>query len=504
MESALIIHNTGSDVRVALMENDVATEIYVERRARRGVVGNLYRGRVIRVLPGMQAAFVDIGLDRSAFLYVNDALPTPPAQAFNPEVDAEPVAVGRRGYRPLPAADISDVVRVGQDLLVQVQKEPMGTKGARLTRHAMLPGRFLVFMPFSNHLGISQRIEDARERERLKRIMQAVMPPGSGFVVRTAAADIDAEVLVQEAEELVQRWRGIAAQGEHGAVPRLIAADLDLILRTVRELFSDQIHRIITDNPDDVPRLVSFVAGISPGAESRVEAYTGDLPIFDHFGITTQLNDALERRIWLKSGGYLVIDPTEALTVIDVNSGRYVGKTDLEDTITKINMEAVPQIAHQLRLRNIGGIVIIDFIDMALSHNRERVYTALQEALKRDKAKSTLVHMSEIGVVEMTRKRVRESLVNLLTMSCPYCRGCGSIKSPRTVAQDMLSAVVRLLRVGHTTTLHIKLHPDLATYITTYESEAVQGLETRFGCKIILSAEELQHRQSFELNPVTS
>jgi ribonuclease G len=521
MGSSLVINANPSEVRVALLEDRQPVEVYIERTAERGVVGNIYRGRVVRVLPGMQAAFVEVGLDRTAFLYVNDAVlseqPSSSSSADgadgardragdggddggdrdghgNPDTES----AGRR-RRAQPIAEIADVLREGQDVVVQVQKEPLGTKGARLTRRVTIPGRHLVYMPFADHIGVSHRIDSEEERERLRAALAEVGPPGSGFIVRTAAEGLEADVLRREAAVLVKLWGEIERQGERGPSPRLIFEDLDLVLRTTRDLFSGQVERIVVDDLDHASRIREFVRSFSPEDEARVELYEGSEPIFDHFGVDVEIERALERRVWLKSGGYIVIDEAEALTVIDVNSGRFVGKSSLEETITQINLEAVKETAYQLRLRNIGGIIIIDFIDMAEAHNRQRVLAVLEEALRRDKAKTTIVRMSELGLVEMTRKRVRDSLEHLLTEPCPYCKGRGTVKSEQTVANEVLRAIRRSLARGHAPRVLVNVDPSVADHLYENQGWYIEALERDYATSIIPVAREGYHREKYRI-----
>ncbi len=515
MGTCLVVNSTPSEVRVALLENDAPVEVHVERSSERGVVGNVYRGRVVRVLPGMQAAFVDIGLERSGFLYVNDALPRAAASVEEPsgeakedeDGDEDPPALaetteskhGRRGFRAPPAANIGDVVKQGQEILVQVQKAPIGQKGARLTRHVTLPGRHLVFMPFSEHIGVSHRIADPEERERLRAAVQAVRPPGMGFILRTAAEGVDDDSLTREAQILVQMWKDLEKKGSSGPSPRLVFEDIDLVLRAARDFFSEELERIVCDTEADQRRIADFVKSFAPTGEAKVELYAEATPIFDHFGIEVELERALERRVWLKSGGYIVIDQAEALTVVDVNSGRFVGTSSLEDTITQINLEAVKEVAYQLRLRNIGGIIIIDFIDMASAQNREKVLDALSEALRRDKAKTTIVRMSEIGLVEMTRKRVRDSLGHVLTEPCSYCKGRGVIKSETTVANEVLRAIGRALARQSGPRVLVNVTPAIADFLYEEQNAEVERLEARYQTQIIPVAREGYHREHYEI-----
>ncbi|MEE8409889.1 MAG: Rne/Rng family ribonuclease [Myxococcota bacterium] len=512
MPDSLIINSSPSEVRVALLENGVPVEIFIERRAERGVVGNIYRGRVVRVLPGMQAAFVEVGLERTAFLYVNDALerlPTPPedtdlSTTGDLGARAPPAArttddEGRRGFRDAPLANIADVLKQGQEILVQVQKEPLGSKGARLTRHVTIPGRSLVYMPFSDHIGVSRRIEDPEERERLKGIVSPFAGKKGGYIVRTAGEGETAESLEREGKLLAQIWTDIKKRGAKGPCPRIVFEDLDLVLRVIRDLFTEKIDQVAIDSAVDYERTKDFVKSFTAEGEARIRMYDEPEPIFDHFGIEVEIERALERRVWLKSGGYIVIDQAEALTVIDVNSGRFVGKSSLEDTITQINLEAVKEIVYQLRLRNIGGIVIIDFIDMTAASNREKVLGALQEALKRDKAKTTIVRMSEIGLVEMTRKRVRESLGHVLTEACPYCKSRGFVKSEQTVANELLRAIVRSMSRDKAPTVLVNMEPSVADYLYAAETAEIEQIEQRYGTQIIPVAREGYHREHYEI-----
>jgi len=510
MPNSLLINRSPSEVRVALLEEGQPVEIYVERQADRGVVGNVYRGRVVRVLPGIQAAFVDIGLERTGFLYVDDAVLAPiapgddvdhpldgPARA--PEAETISDHVLEEHFRKPPIADISDVLKTGQEILVQVQKEPLGTKGARLTRRINLPGRHLVFMPFAQHIGVSRRITDEAERERLKSAVGLMDTVEGGYIVRTAAEGEPASSIEREAGLLRQMWNDINTRGQYGACPRLVFADLDLVLRAARDLFSDDVKEVLVDTDYDEERVREFVRSFGPEADPRVHRYLAPEPIFDHYGIEVELERALERRVWLKCGGYIVIDQAEALAAIDVNSGRFVGKSSIEDTITQINLEAVKEIAYQLRLRNIGGIIIIDFIDMFEASNREKVLGALNEALRHDKVKSAVVRMSEIGLVEMTRKRVRESLGQVLTETCPYCKGRGSIKSQVTIAHEILRAVSRSLAREKAPTVLVNTEPALADALYDEFTADIERIETAFDTQVIPVARQGYHREHFEI-----
>jgi ribonuclease G len=513
MPNTLVINSNLAEVRVALLEDRQPVEVYIERTAERGVVGNIYRGHVVRVLPGMQAAFVDVGLERTGFLYVNDAVLPPFERApERPVAEPDPFATSDgeedtavseppagRAPRAHPVADIASVLSHGQDILVQVQREPLGAKGARLTRHITVPGRYLVFMPFSEHIGVSHRVASAEERERLRHAMVGLAPAGSGFIIRTAAEGQSIETLKREAEVLQKVWQDIERQGKEGASPRLIFEDLNLVLRATRDLFTGQVDRIVVDNAKDAERIKSFVENFAVDGHTRVEFYDAPEPIFDHFGVEVEIERALERRVWLKSGGTIVIDQAEALTVIDVNSGRFVGTQSLEDTITKINLEAVKEVAFQLRLRNLGGIIIIDFIDMVEPENRARVLQALEEELKRDKAKTTIVRMSELGLVEMTRKRVRDSLGHMLTEPCPYCKGRAYVKSEKTVANEILRALRRTLARTSARRIVVKVDTPIADYLCEDESWQLEELEREYHANIVPVARDGSHREQYEI-----
>ena len=507
MSAKLIINTSQSETRVTLLEHGTPAEIYIERQQDRGVVGNIYRGKVSRVLPGMQAAFVDIGLERSGFLYVNDALPQE-ATAENNGFDKSDTGMHERqelldapyeNQRHQPRTNISEILKNGQDIVVQVAKEPFGTKGARLTTHLSIPGRYLVYIPTFKHIGISRRIEDEPERERLKTIVEQYTGPKDGFIVRTVAEGIGDAALKREAAILKKIWVDLDKKSKKGPTPKTLLEDLDLALRSVRDLLSEDVLEIITDDVDDVERIKDFLKSFKQPHEVQVLPYSSPEPIFDHYGIEVEIERALERRVWLKSGGYIVIDQAEALTVIDVNSGRFVGKSSLEDTVTQINLEAVREIAYQLRLRNIGGIIIIDFIDMTVIENQEKVLGALEEALKRDKAKTTIVRLSDLGLVEMTRKRVRESLGATLTEQCTYCKGRGSIKSELTVAHEILRATQRSLSRKWGATVLINMEARIADYLYEEQADAIEELESKNKCKVIPVARQGYHREHFEV-----
>ena len=691
--SILVINAAGAETRVALVENSTIHEYYLERKREKGIVGNIYKGRVVRVLPGMQAAFVDIGLEKAGFLYVGDVYGDPdfseefeltegehaeqvpdvpseqeaeeqevkalagdavvaPAEGIQaegiqadaatgdaatgeaahiegaasdaapgeegaasptPEVEpppmpsidvpgasdvtgaallveagpldvpapigtestpdespaapipltnvvepgeaplllAGPVIVepaadaalagapaagqivvrpeaapreargdrerkgrgdrdrdGRRGRnghrrdeerRPREQKNIQDLLKEGQEVIVQVAKDPIGTKGARITSHISIPGRHLVFMPTVDHVGISRRIERDGERRRLRELVDRMRPEGTGFIVRTVADGVEGQKLEADIRFLIQVWNEIIRTKDKVGAPALIHPDLDLILRATRDLFTSDVHKLVIDDRDEYERILRFVREQAPHLESQIELYAGQEPIFDAYGIEQELKRAAQRKVWLKSGGYIIIDQAEALTAIDVNSGRYVGKKSLEETITKINAEAAKEIVYQLRLRNIGGIIIIDFIDMDKPQNRDKVFKSLQDALGRDKAKTNVLKISELGLVEMTRKRVRESITRMTTESCSYCDGKGHIRSRVTVAYEIFREIRRDSPSFPEPVLVVNCHPEVARIVQGAERDELRYLMDRFNKTIQVKPQNGYHQEQFDI-----
>ena len=707
MSNILVINASGQETRVALIEQGTISEYYLERKNEKGIVGNIYKGRVVRVLPGMQAAFVDIGLDKAAFLYVGDIvsdptfpgfseemdikagavegdpleaddLPEPsdeplpqaaesppsvaevaavpePAQEAPPPATQEPAEVATPSPEPVPAeaaagaqtaepadivdlhpddalddeeedddeeldeadaahaaaeevlaaeqakasepppggepaaeaaqqqaatpppeagarglpaeqrpaaregrrgrrrggrgrrrggesarpeqpkgerrqengkpwqsqerrggngdkrngngkhrAQIQDLLKEGDEVLVQVVKDPIGTKGARITCHISLPGRHLVFMPTVDHVGISRRIENEKERRRLRELVDRYRPPGTGFIVRTVAENEPSEKLTADIKFLLGLWNEVGKKRESMKAPACVHPDLDLILRSIRDLFSDEVEKLVIDDRSEFERVRAFVEQAAPELKERIELYGGEEPIFDEFGIEQELVRAQNRKVWLKSGGYIIIDQTEALVAIDVNSGRYVGKkgagASLEDTITKINCEAAKEIVYQLRLRNIGGIIIIDFIDMDKGANREKVFKTLQEALAVDRAKTNVLKISDIGLVEMTRKRVRESITRLTTEICPTCDGRGHVRSKTTMAYDIMREVQRAAGKHREDQLVVSCHPDVAKLLQGPEREAMRLLMMKLNKSITVRPQPQYHLEQYDLH----
>ncbi len=677
MSSILVINAAGRETRVALVETGDIAEFYLERKKDKGIVGNIYKGRVVRVLPGMQAAFLDIGLDKAAFLYVSDVVYDPdfaraafeltegehdedvpevpeaaelangndappegsasasddgpefaqdmaheatadspsehaedthgeghaeeahaeeahleghaedthgeghaeeahgeappetaaalavdspataeatdsvadtaalPPQSLlapgqgapgpeggsaapaSPAVAAEPVASGERRApreergrhrgergggrhrdersredekaRARKSSRIEDLLKVGQEVVVQVSKDPIGTKGARLTSHISIPGRHLVFMPTVDHVGISRRISNEKERRRLRETVDRLRPPGTGFIVRTVAENVPQAKLESDIRFLIEIWNQVVRRNERRSGPGLMHPDLDLILRATRDLFANDVEQLVVDDRDEYQRILSFVTAQDPALASRVVLHDSEEPVFDAYGIEQELQRAAQRKVWLKSGGYLVFDQAEALTAIDVNSGRYVGKKSLEETITKINVEAAKEIVYQLRLRNIGGIIICDFIDMEKPQNRDKVFKTLQEALGRDKAKTNVLRISELGLVEMTRKRVRESLGRILHEDCSYCGGEGFVKTVTTVVYDIFQELRREAPNLREPTLVVNCNVEVARVLQGEEREELRHLMDRFNKSIQVRPQNNYHREQFDL-----
>lgn len=502
------------------MENHALAEVWIERDSDRGLVGNIYLGRVQRVLPGMQAAFIDLGIDKAAFLYVGDVIapevPTDgdhesegeesPPEENVPEIEASetidggarlPYAAARERRRP--KFRIEDLVKSGQEILVQVTKDPIGTKGPRVTCNISLPGRHVVFMPTYGHVGISRRISDSEERERLKRILLSQTPEGSGFVARTIANGVDEAKLAKDCSFLVSLWQDIKSRSEQMKAPSLVQPELDLVLKCARDLTSEHLDRVIIDDEEASEKMKRFLEFLEPRLVEKVEKFTHDLPIFEYYGIESEITRAMSRKVWLRSGGYLVIDQAEALCVIDVNTGRFVGRRNLDDTILRTNLEAVKEVAYQLRLRNIGGMVIIDFIDMESQQDRERVLAALIEALKKDKARCNVIKISELGLVEMTRQRNRESLERQLCEPCFYCDGKGTIKSKSTIVYEIFRVLKHKAKSFIEPSIVILAHPEVVDMLMDEEAAQLKKIEADLGKKISVRPRGSFHQEQFDV-----
>ena len=493
MQNMLVVNAEGPEIRVAVVEDGALAEFFVERKRDRGIVGNIYRGKVTRVLPGMQAAFVDLGskVERAAFLYVADVLGSGEERKLFEDADTDDVgddspegAASRlaRSRKHLASRRIEDLLRPGQTVLVQVVKDPIGAKGARVTGYLSLPGRYSVFMPHVAQIGVSRRIGSDKERRRLRDLVNEVRPKGAGFIVRTAAEDASDQELRDDVDFLARLWAEIERRHKDMSSEGLVYADLDLALRVVRDLLREDTSEVMIDDAEQHERVKKFTMAFLPRLAERIKKYDGRRPIFDQYHIEPALRLAVARRVPLKSGGSLVIDQGEALTAIDVNTGSFTntGSGNLEDTVTANNLEACDEVARQLRLRNIGGIIVVDFVDMDKEGNRRKVWDAFQKALSRDRARTNITKISELGLVEMTRKRTRESLVQLLTEPCPTCEGSGVVKSVVTVAYEILREVRRSGTLVDNDKIEIECAPRVAELLSKQERDYLDHLEKRF------------------------
>ncbi|MDD3920200.1 MAG: Rne/Rng family ribonuclease [Eubacteriales bacterium] len=493
MKKEILVDINPYQTRVVLLEDEKPSEIYIERRGKERLVGNIYCGKVQNVLPGMQAAFVDIGLERNAFLYAGDI-----------QIDRSEFQFGdAKSELRLPTPNIQDMVKQGQEIMVQVVKEPVGTKGARVTTNITLPGRTLVLMPTVNYVGVSRRIADEEERARLRSAIDEIKPNDMGLIVRTAAEHKSKEEFEADVVFLERLWQRIKKKNTLVTAPRLLHAEEPLVFRTIRDLFTPEIDRL-TINDQEFYERVQIVAGItSPQLRDRVVLYQGEDDLFDRFDLETKIDQALSRKVWLANGGYIVIDQTEALTSIDVNTGRFVGSTDnLQETITEANCEAAREIARQLRLRDISGIIIIDFIDMEDIADKERVLDTLKSELKNDRTKSNVLGITQLGLVEMTRKKTRHCISNMLQTTCPYCHGDGRVLSPETVVLKVRKAILRRLHEDAAESYLVEVHPDVAALIEDH-SDAQSPLLPAFpGRNIYVRPVERLHISEYHIEPL--
>ncbi len=485
MYKEILVNIDENETRAAVIEDGKLMEIYISREDR--LIGGIYKGKVANILPGMQAAFVDIGLERNAFLCMDDA-----SAMLGEDIPAD-----------FKTMSIKDFVKINQETMVQVTKESWGMKGARVTTHITLPGRYLVFLPLAQYVGISRRIEDEVERERLRRVAESIKGENYGIIVRTAAEGKTHQELEKDFKYLLKLWEKINVCASKKRAPFLIHQELTLVSKIVRDLFTADINRLIVDSKPDYDKIMDILDISSPELKSHVVLYSGNKDLFDAYNLDTEIEKALRRRVWLDSGGFLIIDKTEALTVIDVNTGKYVGKNSLSDTILKINMEAVPEIARQLRLRDIGGIIIVDFIDMDTEEERLKLLEHLQNELKKDHTKTHLVGMTELGLVQITRKRVNKDLDEYLRSSCPYCNGRGRIYSITSMRLKCEREVKKTASETHYETLIVETHPKLTVELLGYEGEGVERLEKITGKRIILRANLDLHLEKIKVEGVS-
>ncbi|MEL6114409.1 ribonuclease G [Photobacterium sp. SP02] len=486
MSTELLINVTPSETRVAMIEGGNLQEIHIERESKRGIVGNIYKGKVSRVLPGMQAAFVDIGLDKAAFLHASDIVPHTECVAENEK-------------QQFQVRDISELVRQGQDLVVQVVKDPLGTKGARLTTDVTLPSRYLVFMPGASHVGVSQRIESERERERLKNLVTKHCDELGGFIIRTAAEGASSVEVAQDAAFLKHLWRKVLERRGKYKSKSMLYGELGLAQRILRDFVGTELDSIYVDSRLAFENLKEFTDEFVPELSNKLVRYTGDQPIFDLYDTENEIQRSLDRKVELKSGGYLIIDQTEAMTTVDINTGAFVGRRNLEETIFNTNIEATKAIARQLRLRNLGGIIIIDFIDMASEEHRRRVLTALEQALSYDRVKTNINGFTQLGLVEMTRKRTRESIEHVLCGTCPTCEGRGTVKTVDSVCYEILREITRVNRAYDADRFVAYVSPAVAETLAGEEYHALAELEVFIGKQVEVKIEPLYNQEQFDV-----
>ncbi|WP_300672053.1 Rne/Rng family ribonuclease [Desulfoluna sp.] len=498
MYKELVVNVTEQETRVALLEDGNIVELFVERGDDSNINGNIYKGRVQRVLPGMQAAFVDIGLNQAAFIYVDDVQKkqnigeNEPPISENSNKDFAPDNTGRQ----IP---IEELLREGQEIMVQVVKSPIGTKGARITTYISLPGRYLVLMPNVDHIGISKRIATEEERDRLRELISGERDIPYGYIFRTAGEGIAEVQLKREMDLLVNSWENIKKRYRSFSAPYRLHRDLTVTFRAIRDLLTHEADRLTIDNKFGYDSVNNFIRKIMPELNVKVEYYDRSEPIFEAFNLEGDITRALKKKVWLKSGGYIVIEQTEALTSIDVNTGRYVGKHNFEETISKTNLEAIREISAQVRLRNLGGIIILDFIDMEDLENRDRVFEVLKESFKKDKCRTNILPMSEIGLVQMTRKRVRRSLTRMLCEDCPICHGDGYTISRTTISQKIYREIYRHARDMMGDIFTLKVSEGMADYLHREETNTISAIEFRVGKKIEIYPIRRFHREEFEL-----
>jgi ribonuclease G len=540
----MIISSSGHETRVAILEDDQVAEIFIEREHQRGVVGNLYKGRVSKVLPGMQSAFVDLGLERDGFLYVSDVVATfeefdrletdedddggsavggngsfggtrpistvrgPGAAAGGGASGGGPGFRGRRERDKGPEPKIEELLKEGQEIIVQVAKEPLGTKGARLTSHATMPGRFLVFMPTVDHVGVSRKIDSREERSRLRGIVREFREQNGftgGVIIRTAAASRPKEDIVSDLSYFHKVWTEIRQKSETSRAPAVVYREQSLVAKLLRDLLTEEYSAIRIDNDQEYRRVYELIERIMPPLAPRVKLYNKEYPIFEEYGVQAEIDRALRSKVWLKSGGSIVINQTEALVAIDVNTGRYVGKKTagrLEDTILKTNLEAVKEIVRQIRLRDLGGIIVLDFIDMEEKKNRQKVFQAVEQELRKDRSPSKALQVSDFGLVIITRKRVKQSLERVLTEPCPYCLGSAVIKSRSTICYEILSEVKKISADLNGQSLVLRVNPDIARALKDEERAVFKELKQSIGREIAVKPDGQLHHEQFDLMAV--
>ncbi len=490
MARDLIVSTNPRETRVALLEDGVVSEIFLEREAHRGIVGSIYKGRVTRVLPGMQSAFVDIGLERDAFLHAADVFEELPENLLTPEeTDAA------------RSAPIEERLHEGEEVVVQVLKEPMGTKGARITSHVSLPGRYLVLMPTVEHVGVSRKITDEEERRRLKFILKEFRQErgGGGLIARTAGQGREAEAFLRDGRYLSRTWDEVRALASRQRAPVLLYREPSLLERLLRDLLSDDVASVRLDNEREFQRTLELVRALEPSLAPRVRLHDGPSGIMEEHGVSAELERALRSKVWLPTGGYIVINQTEALVAIDVNTGRFVGKNQLEETLLKANLDAVREIVRQIRLRDLGGIIVVDFIDMEERKSRREVMRALEQEMRKDRSPTKLLSVNEFGLVILTRKRVKQSLERLLMQPCPYCSGSGQVKGVATVCSEIYDEVKKLAADLRGQKLVLRVNPEVARALAGDEAPVLRSLAALTGGDVSVQADALLHQEQFDV-----
>ncbi|MCP4670356.1 MAG: Rne/Rng family ribonuclease [Desulfobacula sp.] len=517
MLKELVVNAAPHETRVALLENNTIVEVFIEREDETSIAGNIYKGRVQRVLPGMQAAFVDIGFDQAAFIYVDDVLDTASHTMYkkfeqdndvedDPESDDEnsetnTLEPSQTSWKTSLNNDcsIEDLLTEGQEIMVQVAKSSIGTKGPRITTHISIAGRYLVLMPTVDHIGISKKIENEAERTRLKELLLSIKNNKFGYIFRTQALGIDEETIKKEMNFLIKTWEGILAKSEITSATSLVYKDLTITFRAVRDLLANEADKLIIDSKQEYDNVQNFLKELMPDVKLSVELYQGKESVFDAYNIEGDVARALKKKVWLKSGGYIVIEQTEALVAIDVNTGRYVGKHNFDETILKTNLEAVKEIAYQIRLRNIGGIIIIDFIDMKKEQHRNKVMAQMNEAMKKDKSQTNVLPLTELGLIQMTRKRIRRNLTRTLCKPCFYCSGDGHLLSGKSIChkiyRDLVSEAGDIMGNRFT----VKVHPEIAQLLHGREKHLISSLEKQFSMPIAIYPEPHYHIEEYHI-----
>ena len=499
MKKEIVINSSPHEIRIAMLEDGDLVELLVERADAKRIVGNVYKGKVTSVKPGLQAAFVDIGLERAGFLHASDL---DHDDSDEEDEHGKPRGRGRGRSRHVP--DIGTVLKVGDAILVQVTKEPISTKGPRLTADISLPGRYLVMMPKGRHIGVSRKIEDRRERVRLKQLLQKHRPDEGAFIIRTAATNVSEEGIRQDVNYLSDLFRKIDTASAESVAPALVHEDIGMVVALIRDIFKEDTARLVIDDRDDYSRLAQYVKTFAPELKERIQLYKGDLPIFDHFEIEAEIKKTLDKRVWMKKGGYLIIEPTEALVSVDVNTGRFTGKRNQEETILQTNMLAAREVARQLRLRDVGGIIVIDFIDMESEGNKKRVFNELKSHLKRDRARHKVFQVSGLGLVEMSRQRVRPSLLSQLSDPCPYCGGTGKVLSMETMSSKIERLVHRIAIVTGEKRLQIQANPVLALHLLEERPEQFRELCRTFDLELNVLDDATLHVEDFRIVSLAS